>query len=431
MKKLLLTVLVLTAACSAQQAEDHLELRDRMWMTSKIYTTILQYFGHWQAVPDLDLDVAYRRYLDRISASDDRLTFDLATMELFAQLRNGHTDFYDAWLQNTHGQGIGFWLDPIDGKWTVRDPRIEGLEAGQAVTAIDGRPTEEFVAARSKYIAASDDRARRQKAFFSGFLWPDSFTLTFEDGRKVTVNRLAPRWKAQQPRSPQPPPIPSGVAYRRIPSFEDPKDEDSVVAFVKTNARAKLLIFDVRNNGGGSTPEKLLRAIMDRPYHDWMQASAMSFGLFATYGELYRKVIPKDSDARERGYLEGFSEYFERPYFMTPGVLKQPENPAYSGPIFVLQDRFCASACEDFVMPLKTSKRAAIFGERTFGSSGQPYLVDFKNGIGFRVSSKRTYLPDGSEFEGVGIKPDVEITPAPGAEKDVILAGALEAFSKR
>jgi len=174
-----------------------------------------------------------------------------------------------------------------------------------------------------------------------------------------------------------------------------------------------------------------LRAIMDRPYRDWMQASAMSIGLFATYGELYRSLIPKDADPRLRGYHEGFSEYFERPYFMTPGVLKQPENPVYRGPIFILQDRYCGSACEDFVMPLKTSRRATVFGERTFGSSGQPYMVNFENGMSFRVSTKRMYLPDGSEFEGVGIKPDVEVVPSPAATTDVILGAALDAFSKR
>ncbi|MEO7144728.1 MAG: S41 family peptidase [Bryobacteraceae bacterium] len=181
-------------------------------------------------------------------------------------------------------------------------------------------------------------------------------------------------------------------------SFEDPKYENAAVEFVKANAGARLIIFDVRGNGGGSTPERLLRAVMERPYRDWTQASAMSFGLFATYGELYRSSISKDADPRARGYLEGFSEYFERPYFMTPGSLIRPETPIYTGPIYILQDRYCASACKDFVMPLKTSGRATLFGERTFGSSGQPYMVDFKSGMSFRVSAKRMYLPDGSAF---------------------------------
>jgi len=364
--KLLTVLFLLAQVCWAQQGDDHLWIRERIWMASKIYATVLQYFGHWQAVPDLKLDTAYRQYVDQIALNNDRVTFDLATMEFVAKLRNGHSDFFDPWLWKSHAQPLGFWLDLIDGKWVVRDAQIEGMENGHVVTAIDGRAVDLFVGEHAKYIAASDDRARRAKVFFSGFLWPESFTLTFADGHTLAVNRLQPKPKPR--RAPAPAPrLPEGVAYHRIRSFEEPANENAAIAFVKANASAKLIIFDVRNNGEGSSPERLLRALMDRPYRDWMQASAMSFGLFATYGELFRTIPPKDTDARERGYLEAFSEYSERPYFMTPGALKEPESQAYTGPIYVLQNRSCGSACEDFVMPLKTSKRAMIFGERTFG----------------------------------------------------------------
>jgi carboxyl-terminal processing protease len=421
-------LLVFIPLCWAQQAEDRVTVRDRMWMASKIYASILQYFGHWQAVPDLDLDSAYRRYLDQIAVSDDRMRFDLATMEFVACLRNGHSDFADPWLaRNPHP--LGFWLDLVDGKWPVRDPAIEGLEAGQIVTAIDGQPVDRFVGERTKYIAASEDRARRFKVFSYSFLWPDSVKLAFEGGRQVTVNRLQPKWKARV--KPAEIRIPTGTVYHRIASFDDPKFENDAIEFVKANTGARLMVFDVRGNGGGSTPSALLRALIDRPYRGWMEASAMSFGLFATYGYLYRNLIPKDADARMRGNLESFSDYFERPVFMAPGPLHQPENPIYRGPVYVLQDRFCGSACEDFVMPLKMNGRATLFGERTFGSSGQPYLIRFENGMSFRVSSKRMYLPDGSEFEGVGIKPDVEVAASPDGSKDTVLAAALDAFAKR
>ena len=46
-------------------------------------------------------------------------------------------------------------------------------------------------------------------------------------------------------------------------------------------------------------------------------------------------------------------------------------------------------------MPLKFSGRATVVGETTYGSSGQPYIYDFHNGMGFRVSTKRMYFPDG------------------------------------
>src|SRR5258708_27321762 len=66
-------------------------------------------------------------------------------------------------------------------------------------------------------------------------------------------------------------------------------------------------------------------------------------------------------------------------------------------------------AWEDFVVALKDNHRATIIGERTAGSSGQPFGKDFDNGMGFGLSTKREFFPDGSEFEGVGIAPDIEV----------------------
>jgi carboxyl-terminal processing protease len=348
-------------------------------------------------------------------------------MEFMAHLRNGHSDFGDRWLWNAHGQPVGFLLDPGPNGWTVLQSGIQGLDRGDVVTAIDAKPVDDFISERIRYSAASDERTREAKVFFIGFLWPKSFTLTLKGGRRLTVNRLEPKWKPATGGLPVPT-LPEGVVYHRIRSFGESKFENAAIEFVKSNAGAKLIIFDVRGNGGGSTPERLLRAIMDRPYRSWVESTSMHFGLFATYGELFRSGILRDADPRLRGYLEGFSNYFARPYFMSPGAIKQPENPIYKGRIFILQDRACASACEDFVMPLKTSGRATVFGERTYGSSGQPYMHDFGNGMSFRVSTKRMYFPDGTEFEGVGIQPDVEVLSA-DPDRDQVLEAALKAYA--
>jgi carboxyl-terminal processing protease len=98
------------------------------------------------------------------------------------------------------------------------------------------------------------------------------------------------------------------------------------------------------------------------------------------------------------------------------------------GRVILIADSTCGSACEDFVMPLKYSGRATIVGETTNGSSGQPYMYDFGNGMMFRVGTKRMYFPDGAEFEGVGIKPDIEVSPTPAdikADRDPVLERAV------
>ena len=96
-------------------------------------------------------------------------------------------------------------------------------------------------------------------------------------------------------------------------------------------------------------------------------------------------------------------------------------------------DGGCVSACEELVEPFKDSGRGVIVGETTEGSSGVPYVYDFHNGMTLAISVKRLYFPDGSEFEGVGIKPDVEVHLTIESLKsghDVILEKAIELAGK-
>ena len=82
-------------------------------------------------------------------------------------------------------------------------------------------------------------------------------------------------------------------------------------------------------------------------------------------------------------------------------------------------------------MVLHGSKRATLVGERTGGSTGQPLTIDLPGGLQARVCTKHNTYPDGREFVGVGVIPDVEIHPTAmdiATDRDVILEKAVELF---
>jgi carboxyl-terminal processing protease len=60
-------------------------------------------------------------------------------------------------------------------------------------------------------------------------------------------------------------------------------------------------------------------------------------------------------------------------------------------------------------MPFKDNGRATLIGEATEGSSGQPYFLNLDNGMSLMVGAARHSFPDGSPFEGVGIKPTIPV----------------------
>lgn len=220
-------LILCTAPAALPQAAlpDKLPLEQRVWMASKIYSTIQSYFGHWQAIPEFDLDASYQKYLAKILPTDDRKTFDLATMELLAQLKNGHSDFWDQWLDDTYGQPLGFRLTLIDGRQVVVRSRIAGLANGDVVKLLDGKPIEQAMSEIEKYVPASSDAIRRRGVMSRAFAFPPSFTLTLDDGRTVTVDRLHQKLASLPPQRQEGKWLEDGIYYLRIPSFESRQDE--------------------------------------------------------------------------------------------------------------------------------------------------------------------------------------------------------------
>ena len=426
-----LTCAALPTAIAAAQQADSVPLARRAWVASKMYESVQRYFGHWQGVPNLDVDSAYRAYLDEALGDPDRRQFDLASLAFIATLRNGHSNFNDSWLWQHYGQTLGFTVAHLRGDWVVRESRMKGLEAGDVLRAIDGTPIADFVASQVRYASGSSERARLARVFSMPFLFPATFTLTLDGGRSVRITRGAPT-------GPQPEPEPTidsltlagGVPYLAIRSFGQPSFEQAAIEFLRAHADAPAIVIDVRGNGGGTTPQALIRALMDRPYSEWTEATPMSVALFGAYRRIQEIVSPSDLTDYTRGYIDGLSE-FDRTMMTTIGRTIPPQHPVYTGRLAVLIDDRCASACEDFVMPLEAAQRAILVGSTTYGSTGQPYMYAFDNGMSFRVSTKREYFPDGSTFEGVGITPNVAIEPSAAdlrAGRDPVLERALAAL---
>lgn len=408
---LVLTALVVVLAAAPARPADSpesatLNLADRVVMASQLYAAVQMYFGHWKGAPDLDFDKEYARYVRQVIASDSRRDFDLASIELLAALRNGHSGFGDKWLRDEFGQMPGFYAYPIDGEWVVTRSSLAELPIGEVLTAINGEPFDAFYQRNSKYVSASDERWRRRSFFEQTFLFPPSFILTLKGGQKVSVTRKgAFQWPGADVRSNQTT-VKDGVATLRIPAFMPSSFEEAAVDFLKTLGPVKALILDLRGNHGGSTPDKLVAALMDRPYRWKSESTPATIAVLRAWGMLGRHTELSWSSEPET-----------------------PSHPLYTGPLYILIDGGCFSACEDLLVPFKDNHRAVIIGERTGGSTGQPYSHSFGNGMGFSVSTKREYFPDGSPFEGVGIAPDIEVHTSAAdlkAGRNPVLAKALE-----
>jgi len=344
-----------------------LSASDRVSIAQRAYELVQQNFAHWDAAPRANVDASFREYMDRARRAPDRHAFDLASLRFIATLRNGHSQFADALAD---ARPLKFRLLEVEREWTVIFSADRQLPRGAVVRTLGGRRVDDVVTELAQYVAASNDRMARTHVFSNPLLFPERISLGLKTGETVVIDRKASAEGAPAPNRSQGRWIePGRVAYLRIPSFGDPAFEKTALDFVGEYESAAALIVDVRGNGGGATPGRLIDALQTRPWRTWQQ------------------LAPERIQSRTQS----------------------PSANAFAGRVFLLVDRFCGSACEDFVMPFKDNHRALLIGEVTQGSSGNPYRADLGHGIRMAIGAVRYAFPDGAPFEGVGIRPDIQI----------------------
>jgi len=373
---------------------------------SRIYHVISTFFP---GLSQDKFDSDYQQYLAVILRSESRKDFDLASMEFVANLHDGHSWFYDKWLDSSYGQAVGFLAYPLGGKWTVVRSNLASLHVGDVITALDGTPMAEFFSNNRRYVSASSDRDAGVSFFDTPAIFPGRFKVTLGDGRTIAIDR-------QNDTKTSPPAaktegkwlVEKSVAYIKVPTFHGIETQAQALEFLRQFQDAKAVILDVRGNPGTGMPGALQRALMVQPYRDWNESSTEHGGaLLRNYALQY----PSHSTVN-----------------FTDTVI-HPSEPAYAGRLILLTDRACSCACEDFVMPFKYAKRATLVGETTAGTYSMTRYMEFENGMILNIAAVRHTFPDGSQFEGVGIVPDVEVAVTPEdlrAGRDPVLAKALE-----
>ncbi|MFK7759396.1 MAG: S41 family peptidase [Phycisphaerales bacterium] len=171
------------------------------------------------------------------------------------------------------------------------------------------------------------------------------------------------------------------LGYLHIRSMGEPSVRDFERDLFAAAEGKEGLVIDVRDNGGGWTTDILL-ASLTAPTHAYT----------IPRGANPDDVRP-DSYPRDRRLIY-----------------------AYSRPIVVLINENSFSNAEIFAHSIRTAKRGRIVGVPTFGgviSTGSFSLID---GTSIRRPFRGWYLPDGTDMENNGAKPDVFVEQTPADE---------------
>lgn len=378
------------------------EIRDlRMAGFAKMWSAVKQNFVFLDQRPNVDWEGILPSYLPRVARAESHAEYLGLVQEALALLEDGHTR-----LLGTIGQNDipVLRIESVEGRPVVTEvgdtPELvqAGIAVGAEIIEVDGVPFEDLLKERLRRISASTPHDRRDRAYRSLLQGPVGGTATVmlrepnreprtvRLNRNLQENRSAASWLSR-PRL-EYRELEDGISYVALNSFGSDRIVEEFDEHLDRIATSKALILDIRENGGGST----------------------GIG-FAIIARLIEDRIAETSIWRTRLYRPTFEAWGQPSEWHEggdSGVIEPSGSPAFTGPVAVLIGPRTFSSAEDFLVPLKATKRAVLVGSVTGGSTGQPIRVPIYQ-ASVLICTKWDRFPDGTEFVGVGIHPDIPV----------------------
>ncbi len=408
-----LFALFLAVTASADPTEDQrIEALARVWAEVKFN------FANFDLVPSLDWDRELAAALPRVRAAKSAGEYFRVMQELVAKLHDGHTYLWPS--QEVQAREYGYVplsTRLLEGKVIVRrasDPALD-IAAGDELVAIDGVPVKQYAESRVRpYVFASTPQDSDNRTYSQWLLTGpvgSTVKLTFGNGKERTLTRVAAN------ELPSSPPVPlvsfevldGNVGHLMLISFNDEKLRAQFDELWPQIEKTSALVIDIRANGGGNTSNgyHVLKTLTNKPFRGSRWRT--------------RKYLPSN---RAWGRPEQWDEH-EAPSVEPDG------RRLYDKPVAVLIGERTFSAAEDFAVAFDSMERGLLIGTATGGSTGQPLLIELPGGGILGVCTKRDQYPDGREFVGAGVQPDITVSPSIAdliAGKDVVLEKAVAAL---
>lgn len=400
----------------------------------------------------VDLDAAYRELEPRAKRAKTPEAC-AEVLELFmARLGDGHSRLHHypgverstpylalrslrERLSRTPGQQPKVHLYVISRDTT--DAILEPIRPGSEIISVDGAPVDSLYRSMSQRMAGSTSQWRDYRCDRELLVGPPESELTLEyrepggDRKTVTIRRppadedifhdkdfdtelytylgevTTSRWKR----------LDEGWGYIKFTSFSHGGYRHTIERFdeaVDSLLDTPGLIIDLRGNGGG--------------YVD-------AVGEFAGRFVEHRQTIAY-FNVREPGQNVIMTVYDPVSGGASDRVqlLAKPRGKIYGGPVVILIDRRCFSACEMFTGGMQAIGRALVIGtEATGGGSGFVGGLELPSGARISFSWTVAWLPNGQQVEGQGVSPDIRMRERPrdwAEARDRVLERGIKALEQ-
>jgi C-terminal processing protease CtpA/Prc len=462
MKQLFNLILLFTTISVLGQVPNTLSPAEKVFGLSKFWQEVNYNFVYFNKVDKAKWDTLYKELIITVQNTKNDYEYYRELQKFCAILKDGHTNVYfprTIQQMNSMFGDYRIFIENIDNKAIITRTNLskkDEIPIGSEITEVNGIKTQGYIDKEvAPYISSSTDYVLQDQSI-SGLLRglegetyklkvkkPDGKIVELTLTHKITAEKevypafepdrqlLDFKWTTKD------------VAYVALNSFEDPKIDSLFIAHLPELYKAKALIIDLRNNGGGSSSiaTSILKYLSnDSVFYGARNSTREHIATYKAWGTFFSAkdtLTDKPDWGMTKQEVTKFylmannNYYFKLPYELEKINLKAKRVVV---PTVLLIGHNTASAAEDFLIRADYQKHMVKIGQKTYGSTGQPLMFDLPGGGSARVCTKQDTYPDGREFVGYGIKPDIEILPSLNdylTKNDPALTRAIEYLKQK
>ena len=416
MKKVIIFISLLLLSLCAFSAEINWKnnTEEKIQGLATVWSEVKFGFPYPDKLEELNWDGKFMEYLPRVMEAQDEDAYYNILMELSTLLNDSHTAVMPPWEYFKPGHDMPpIEVRVMDGRFYVvnreetEDILENKIEIGTEILEIDGIPVRQYFNEHVlKYHTQGSPHANDAFNIIYLLFGPADKLINLKlsdlQGNERDVSLKRNSWEGQGPLiyefahnamvadKIESEYLKKNILYIKIPTLQKCQIRTSFLDLIDSADLSKVrgMILDLRNNTGGSSL-----------YSDFIGGSLIDEPVSSPLRHL------RHYSAAHKAW--GNPQHTDHKYSMINACVGK----CYDGPIIVLTNAITSSSAEDMAIELKTAGRARIVGQYTTGGAGNTLKFDLPGGGYLRMASFRATWPDGTEYIGKGIKPDVLITP--------------------
>ncbi|MEZ4647352.1 MAG: S41 family peptidase [Candidatus Eisenbacteria bacterium] len=355
---------------------------------------------------DVDWPAILPWALRECAIAPDREAFADILAQMLVPLQDGHAGVYPFYRDDSGH--VPFDVEIVDGRVWVSGSVLPQIHVGDELLAIDGSPVNARLVAIGNGVSAAtagSHRVRTLDRLLRGRIG-ETWRCTFgHDGQAYSIdvaleNIGSVHGRIAESRRPAIADLGSGILYVDVTRIDEAAFRGTLPAL----AAARGIIIDCRGYPEEFGPEWL---------GHWLVGPARSL--------VWNVPVDAAPDRTARTFR-----------VRDWGV--EPRAPHIAAPTVFLTNAEAISRAETYLSIVKDAKLGTIVGSRTAGTNGNMVGFALPGGLRITMSGMAVEKRNGDTFHGVGIEPDVEVTPTVRDVRDgvdTVLERGLDVLRRR